>query len=97
MNNNKYHIQYDFVLLVLLSYPIRVSRRVDPKTPEIGIAGLKHLTDLTVLWVLDRSGRFEGEIIQILRQNLFSERWRLSACIRGSVAVKLSLRNELIY
>lgn len=36
MNNNKYHIQYDFVLLVLLSYPIRVSRRADPKTPGSG-------------------------------------------------------------
>ncbi len=80
-----------------LSHHLPVSRRADPVSGEIGIAGLKHLTDLTVLWVLDRSGRFEGEIIQILRLNLFSERWRLSACIRGSVAVKLSLRNELIY
>lgn len=31
MINDEYHIQYDFMHLVLLSYPLRVSRRADPK------------------------------------------------------------------
>ncbi|MDP0789975.1 hypothetical protein, partial [Klebsiella pneumoniae] len=29
--NAKYHIQYDFMCVVLLSYPLRVSLRADPK------------------------------------------------------------------
>ena len=30
MINDKYHIQYDFMYLARLSYPLRVSRRADP-------------------------------------------------------------------
>lgn len=35
--NNKYHTWYDFMRVVYLSYPLRVSFRADPKKGNIGI------------------------------------------------------------
>ena len=31
MINDKYHIQYDFMRVIQLSYPLPVSRRADPE------------------------------------------------------------------
>ncbi|SSH71430.1 Uncharacterised protein [Klebsiella pneumoniae] len=38
MINDKYHIQYDFMCLVRLSYQWQVSRRADPKIGVFGSA-----------------------------------------------------------